>query len=149
MDIKFRKLDYTKDIDDVCRWHKDHVAINFPDSKYKRNLFADSVRIESTNTLSEMIIITEGEYKIGFLWLKTMWDRFKDENYCDLHYIHLIPEYRGKGLGQKLLSHAEKWAKKHDCKEIRLGTAADNEAAVSAYTKAGYITKRVIMEKVL
>jgi ribosomal protein S18 acetylase RimI-like enzyme len=139
-----------EDIETLCDWHKEHVTINFPDSKYIRSKFRNLLKddfIEMESGKPVIMLKFMGVSKmIGFLWLKILNDPYKDK-YCDLHYIHLLPECRGKGLGKKLMDCADEWAKKHGVKEIRLGTAYDNAASINLYQECGYKIKRVLMEK--
>jgi len=137
----------------IVKWHKDHAAINFPDSEYKPKLFLISLE-EQFNRIGEgekaaMWIIKFQEQQIGFLWLKLIFDIYKDYHYCDLHYIHLILEFRGQGYGQVLLKIVDNWAKDNGAKEIRLGASFANKQAMRSYRNAGYKIKRVLMEKKL
>ena len=141
------KLITNDDLDLICEWHKDHVKINFPDSKYKKKAFKDKLETHLQCDEDKMWLVWEDKKKIGFLWLEILYDYYKDCKYCNLHYIHLIPEARGKGYGKWLLKKTDEWAKENGAKEIRLGTSASNEIAINAYKKSGYTIKRVLMEK--
>ena len=159
MRMLYRKL--TKnDFNLICNWHKNHIKINFPDSQYKRQLFLDKVEYDMEADDAELFILNAScescqrcnkkcahRKDVGFLWLKILYDPYKEYDYCDLHYIHLAPEFRGKGYGKAMLKYADNWAKNKEAKEIRLGTSADNEKAIKIYEKAGYKLKRVLMEK--
>jgi len=145
MDISLQRLTQ-KSFDTVVKWHEDHVKINFPDSIYKPEMFLELLKKGMENK-DGMWLVSKGSQDIGFLWLKIIYDPYKDYNYCDVHYVHLIPEMRDKGYGKWLLNRAVWWALDHRAKEMRLGTSADNERAIKVYKKAGYIIKRVLMEK--
>ncbi len=55
-----------------------------------------------------------------------------------LYSIVVSPEARGKGIGAKLLAHAEKAAKKCGCSLMGLEVREDNKAAISFYGSRGY-----------
>ena len=55
-----------------------------------------------------------------------------------LYSIVVGPKARGKGIGAKLLAHAEKAAKKRGCTMIGLEVREDNKAAISFYGSRGY-----------
>lgn len=139
------------DLITLADWHEEHVAINFPDSKFKRNLFLISLKDALTamkkGKKEVMFKIIRNREIAGWLWLKIIFDIFKDYHYCDLHYIHIAPKYRGQGLGRELMILADLWAQNHGAKEIRLGTAYDNEVSINLYQKCGYKIKRILMEK--
>lgn len=139
------------DLETLTDWHREHAAINFPDSKYKKRMFFESLRKALASMQREqkevLLKVMVDDEMAGWLWLKIVFDIYKDYYYCDLHYIHLAPEYRGRGLGKKLMIRADEWAKKSKAKEIRLGTATSNEASINLYLKMGYKIKRYLMEK--
>ncbi len=55
-----------------------------------------------------------------------------------LYSIVVSPEARGKGIGAKLLAHAEKAAKKRGCSLMGLEVREDNKAAIAFYGSRGY-----------
>lgn len=60
-----------------------------------------------------------------------------------LGFMYVVPEYRGKGINQKIMTSLQEWALSKGITELRLDVYIDNEAAVKAYEKAGF-TKHVI-----
>lgn len=142
-----------KDVDIILNWHREHVKINFPDSKYKKELFRKilltDLRAMERDIRKDISLLkmSEGKKIVGFLWLKKVFDPYKEKNYCDLHYIHVAPEYRGKGIGGQLMNIADVWCEKKKIKEIRLGTSVNNFGAYNLYKNHGFETKRLLMEK--
>jgi ribosomal protein S18 acetylase RimI-like enzyme len=55
-----------------------------------------------------------------------------------LYSIVVSPKARGKGIGAKLLAHAEDAAKARGCITIRLEVREDNAAAIGLYRSKGY-----------
>ena len=51
-------------------------------------------------------------------------------------YVH--PGWRGQGIGRKLLSAAEEWARSHGCREMASDTWIDNELSQRVHDAAGY-----------
>jgi len=148
---QFEKIS-SADLATICDWHREHVKVNFPDSKYKRALFYAKLWgnfqvMQLDDRWTILFKAMDKKRMVGFLWLKLERDRFKDLFYCDLHYIQVSPEYRNKGIGIKLMEKAQEWAKKQKCQEIRLGTNVHNKAAIGLYHKCGYKITRVLMEK--
>jgi len=52
--------------------------------------------------------------------------------------IDVLPEYRSRGIGTKLLGQAEEWLQQRKAEMVLLETATDNEPAISFYRKHGY-----------
>ncbi len=60
------------------------------------------------------------------------------EEYAYLGFMYTLPEFRGKGINQMILSALQDWAKKMGLSELRLTVYEDNQPAVKAYEKAGF-----------
>ena len=50
----------------------------------------------------------------------------------------VLPDYRGQGVGSRLLSYATQFAKEQRCNRISLLTDSDNEGAHRFYQKRGF-----------
>jgi aminoglycoside 6'-N-acetyltransferase I len=51
---------------------------------------------------------------------------------------YVAKDHRQRGIGRKLLSAAEDWARSHGCAEMASDTWIDNEASQRAHEKLGY-----------
>ena len=51
---------------------------------------------------------------------------------------YVDPEWRGQGIGRKLLAAAEDWARSHGCREMASDTWIDNEVSQRVHEAAGY-----------
>ena len=56
-------------------------------------------------------------------------------------------EYRGNGLGRRLLETAEDYASKHNVKWLRIAALADNHSAKELYSSVGFSELFVEFEK--
>ncbi|WP_299529409.1 GNAT family N-acetyltransferase [Ulvibacterium sp.] len=65
-------------------------------------------------------------------------------NYAYLGFMYTVPEFRGKGVNQKILAALKDWAISKNLTEIRLTVYEDNPNAIRAYEKFGF--KRHIIE---
>jgi len=61
--------------------------------------------------------------------------------------IYVEPEYRGEGLGERLLDEAEAELAQRGAEAVALEVLADNEAARRFYRRQGYEPHRVEVEK--
>ena len=77
-------------------------------------------------------IMEEDELPIGA-------PEFNDlRDYAHLARIGVIEEYRGRGIGKKLLAEAEDWAKQQGKKGVWLDYLTVNEEAKHLYSSFGY-----------
>ncbi len=63
----------------------------------------------------------------------------QDNGECELNNLAVLPEYRHKGIGNQLLSHAYKTAKDHGCKRINIGIVEENKQLRKWYEQSGAV----------
>ncbi len=56
----------------------------------------------------------------------------------NVHDLFVEPDWRGRGIGRKLMRRVEAWAQGHNCCKITLEVRRDNEAARNLYRGLGY-----------
>jgi ribosomal protein S18 acetylase RimI-like enzyme len=52
--------------------------------------------------------------------------------------MYVVPEYRGRGVINKIIDHLKAWAAAQNLSELRLEVYTENEPAVKAYEKIGF-----------
>jgi ribosomal protein S18 acetylase RimI-like enzyme len=67
------------------------------------------------------------------------------EEYAYLGFMCVAEAYRGQGFNRQILEALQQWAKAQGLVECRLEVYAENEAAIRAYEKAGYVTRLLEM----
>ena len=63
----------------------------------------------------------------------------QDNNECELNNLCVIPAYRHKGIGAKLLKHAFNKAKELNCKKINIGIVEENKVLRKWYESFGFV----------
>ncbi|NWF67803.1 MAG: GNAT family N-acetyltransferase [Chloroflexi bacterium] len=58
--------------------------------------------------------------------------------YAELKRMYVRPEFRGSGLGKRLLHHIEDYARQRGLSVLRLETGIHQQAAISLYERAGF-----------
>lgn len=66
---------------------------------------------------------------------------FVNRRWMDINTIVVDDQYRGKGVGKRLLDTLYAWARSEDVHEVELTVFAFNEAAIEFYKKNGYVNK--------
>ena len=74
--------------------------------------------------------------QIGYIALRL------DDDALFLSKLYLLKEFRGKGLSHFMFEIAEKIARQHDKKIIRLTCNKNNLSSLAVYEKKGYIIKK-------
>jgi ribosomal protein S18 acetylase RimI-like enzyme len=57
-----------------------------------------------------------------------------------------VPEYRGLGINKQILDTLIKWSKTQDVSDFYLDVYNENDAAVNAYKKLGFVKTLVEMK---
>ena len=142
-----RPFNIDNDMVAVLDFHREHVKINFPDSKYKRKAFRMQLEEGYAKYPEGMMVWTVKGGVVAFLWLEVRTDEYKDIEYGYVRYVHVLEHMRRQGLGDELMKMVDEFYKKRKVLELRVGTRVDNNAARSLYRKYGYEPERVLMVK--
>ncbi|MFX1505719.1 MAG: GNAT family N-acetyltransferase [Promethearchaeota archaeon] len=106
--------------------------------KYKEFLKADPVDPEGPDHLI-LIVEDEKRRRCGLIWIcrrKPFW-RFITTHIW-IYNLHIIEEYRGMGLANRLLMKAEDWTISQGLNLIALHVIDSNKVARYIYEKRGY-----------
>ena len=85
------------------------------------------------NSKGAFFVLLKGEAVVGTVAL-----HHEAEAICELCRMYLAPQYRGQGLGRKLLEHAVREARERGFKEMCLKTASVLVEAIALYKGAGF-----------
>ena len=97
------------------------------DEDYQRKDFdGDFSRMEQFN-----VIEVDGRF-VGFV------QYYFEYPYFEVVEIHLLPEFRGKGIGSEILRYLQKVCIAHD-RKIRIGCFKENHRAKQLYQKLGFM----------
>lgn len=118
-----------KDIDDVIRVEKECFTI--PWSRYA---FLCELR---NSSIAHYIVARFNDMIIGYCGMWLMIDKAHITN------IGVLPEYRGFGVGELLLTSIITIAKSYGAKKITLEVRKSNYAAQNLYLKKGFIPRGI------
>ncbi len=143
--VPIRRLEEV--LETLLEFDADSQRINFPKDAPNRAATEERLRKEFGEEPGGMHLVQHRGKVVGCLFLKTGHNRYRNADYLDLRNIYLAPEYRGLGVGRRLLEFMEAYAKGKGCRYLYLGTAYDNEDARRLFEGFGFRPTRVIMEK--
>ncbi len=89
--------------------------------------------------------LTEGGGFAGYVWFGVSERPFSGVKIGWIYDIMVLPEHRGKGVGEALLKHALEVSRERGFDEIGLMVNAKNRVASSLYDKLGFRTEYMIM----
>jgi len=93
------------------------------------------------------VVEDEAGRVLGYIILGELRPFFSPQAVAFVYDIWVAPEHRRRGVARFLLAEAERWAKAHGYRKIKLEVAELNRGARDLYAKAGYAPERVYMAK--
>ncbi|MDO6851209.1 ribosomal protein S18-alanine N-acetyltransferase [Priestia megaterium] len=121
--IKFRLME-VKDIDQVVKIEEKSFMTPWSSEAFQNEL--------TNNQFSTYIVMEEGENIIGYCGTWIVIDEAHVTN------IALLPDYRGKGLGELLLRNVMDVLRKLGATSMTLEVRVSNHIAQSLYQKLGF-----------
>ena len=120
------------------RYHQNgrpDIFANISDNDLKNDLIENFDRLNT-------IVILEDESIVGYLSYKI---KEKHTKKLDVDQLVILEQYRGKGLGKKLMDEAKKIAVDYGCDRIELNCWMFNEKVLSMYEHKDLIGKESYM----
>lgn len=88
----------------------------------------------------------EGEL-VGYLAASPKIISYRKSKYFEVDNMGVIPEYRSKGVGRKLMDKCIEWARKNKYDKAYVNSYSRNVGALNFYKKCGYREIDVSLEK--
>lgn len=80
----------------------------------------------------------EGTKFVGLAICLLSFSSFRAQPILNIHDIAVVPQQRGKGIGQKLLAAIDEEARRLSCCKITLEVRSDNALAMDLYRRSGF-----------
>ena len=150
--LALRVFDWESDTPAVCEFQHDTYALNFPGYEFTRHFdeaFRHDLRRATLDGQHRLFVLEDGGGVCGFLWIVVCENNWTGERYGYINNIYVTPQWRGRGLGQELMAHADEQFRAQGVRRARLTVTASNQQAVALYEAAGFGVTRWEMEKEL
>ncbi|MTI29323.1 GNAT family N-acetyltransferase [Xanthovirga aplysinae] len=141
MEIKFRQAS----LEDLPTLYKFEQAIIAAERPFDPTLKPDPINyydlremIQSRNTEVIVGVFKDEIICSAYVSLNDSKSYLKHEKYAYLGFMYVKPEFRGKGINQKIMGELKEWALVKGVNEVRLDVYNDNNSAIRAYEKAGF-----------
>jgi ribosomal protein S18 acetylase RimI-like enzyme len=96
---------------------------------------------------NEIFVAEVAGERAGLLWFGPNRNLVTGEDEGWIYNVTVLPAYRGRGIGRKLIEHAEKYANEQGYAVIGLMVAVHNTAAKALYHRLEYQDSNVLMRK--
>lgn len=121
------------------RYHQNgrgDIFADLSDEDLKNDLIKNFDRLKT-------IVILDNEKIVGYL---SYIIKKRHTGKLDVDQLVILEQYRGRGLGKKLMEEARKIAKENECDRIELNCWLFNENAIKMYEHIGFDRQRIIYE---
>lgn len=106
----------------------------------------DTLRFVKSNLESRnpMMVALAGAKVFG--WCDVRREFFPSRAHRGTLGMGLLPEWRGRGIGRRLLEATLAQARRSGFKRIELDVYADNQRAIALYEKAGFVREGIVRD---
>jgi ribosomal protein S18 acetylase RimI-like enzyme len=135
------------DLPDIMEFKRKSAEISFPGYEFNPENFRNKLMSSHRKEPGGIQVLESGGKTIGYIWFSSRKGDFGE--YGLLHHLFIDEKYRGMGLAERLLKHAEDYFRSRGIKRIKLTVTSTNAPAVKLYEKLNYKKARTVMEKFL
>lgn len=100
--------------------------------------YYDLKRFIEDKEVALLVAETDKIVACGYAMAKQARPYLDHKKYAYLGFMYTRPEYRGRGINQKIVATLKEWAVSKGLTEMRLTVYQTNDAAIKAYEKAGF-----------
>ncbi|MCK4260003.1 MAG: GNAT family N-acetyltransferase [Halanaerobiales bacterium] len=110
-----------------------------------RVIYREMLKIFLKNHKCLVLVVVDKENLVGYHITSIRYpsEVFLQEPYGHISDLYLKSDYRGKGLGRKLLEHSRNWLREKGILRLDVKTFTDNQGGVDFWQRNGFNTYEV------
>jgi ribosomal protein S18 acetylase RimI-like enzyme len=95
----------------------------------------------------QLVVATDGDKVIasGYARIEKARHFVKHDYHAYLGFMYVLPEYRGRGINKLVIDALKDWSRARNVFELTLEVYFQNEPAIRAYDKIGFIKHMIEM----
>jgi len=114
------------------------------------NVMAKNLRrLMASSGMLTLVAEDEAGERAGFIMVGRSTSVFTDQQQAFVYDIAVAPAFRRRGIGRRLMEHAEAYAREKGMEFITLMVDSRNDAARNLYAQLGFEDGKVLMRKLL
>ncbi len=134
-----------------CDYHYDLDPVYYvPSSPQLNRKFTQYLKKAITKSDPYVLLAESGSKLIGFVTFKKVTDHYFDTNitkYGEVIELYVSPNYRRRGVGQKLMTEVETFLRNLGLNYISLQCSSFNRQGLDFYQKTGFVTRQYSLYK--
>lgn len=140
-DISYDEIEIIKDLWEKNRQYHENTSQYFKELYRSINFDQKMKAFNRFNKETMKITVIKSNGKYAGYCLSTIID-----GKGELKSLHVDEDYRGKGMGKKLVTKHIEWMKEKHCKAIGVTVSQENESTISFYKKLGLYPNTLYMQ---
>ena len=148
--INIRKA-VLNDLDRLLVFEQALINAERPFDSTLKNSHTHYYDIEKMITATDVeLVVAELNNEIigsGYARIEDAKPYLQHQQHAYLGFMYITPEHRGKGINKKIMDVLTAWSASKNITELKLDVYQNNDAAIKAYEKAGFIKYMVAMRK--
>jgi len=121
------------------------VNSEFADTERGQKYFKNSIEGEDSIALIAEVEGAPAGYLVGGIEKVSVYRNIG--SMCEVDFMWVDEEYRGKSIGKQLMEEATQWAKEKGVKRMRVIASYSNKKAIEFYKREGFFEYDLILEK--
>lgn len=114
------------------------------------NVMAKNLRrLMASSGMLTLVAEDEAGERAGFIMVGRSTSVFTDQQQAFVYDVAVAPAFRRRGIGRRLMEHAEAYAREKGMEFITLMVDSRNDAARNLYAQLGFEDGKVLMRKLL
>lgn len=82
----------------------------------------------------------------GYAQIRSSKQSLVHEAHSYVGFMYVVPEYRGQGVNKRILERLVQWSTDQGISDFYLDVYSENQAAIRAYQKAGFVHSMIEMK---
>jgi RimJ/RimL family protein N-acetyltransferase len=83
----------------------------------------------------------------GYARIENAKPYLQHQQHAYLGFMYVVPNHRGKGINKMIIDALAIWSAAENITELRLDVYQENEAAIKAYERVGFVKHMIAMRK--
>jgi ribosomal protein S18 acetylase RimI-like enzyme len=101
------------------------------------------------NSEKTYLLVAETEGRVvasGYAQIRPSKQSLVHDSHSYLGFMYVVPEFRGRGVNKSILERLIQWSMNQGMSDCYLDVYSENEAAIRAYQKAGFVNSMIEMK---
>ena len=102
--------------------------------------------LTSNNSHLLVAVVKDTVVGSGYAQIRTSKQSLTHDVHSYLGFMYVVPQYRGRGINKRIVERLIQWSNSQGISDCYLDVYSENEAAIQAYEKVGFVKSMIEMK---